>query len=146
MKPTVGRTVLGGFAGTLLITLMMYFVAPMMLGKPMDVAAMLASFMHVSWKMGMIVHFINGTLIFPFIYTYVLYNFLPGSPWLKGTLWGLILWLLSQSVVMPMMGGGFFSSQAGGMMAVMSSLLGHVVYGASLGGVAGGAVDQVSHA
>jgi uncharacterized membrane protein YagU involved in acid resistance len=124
------------------MTLMMYFIAPMMLGEPMDVAAMLASFMGVGWMMGMVVHFINGTVIFPLIYAYVLYSFLPGDPWLKGTLWGVILWVLAQSIVMPMMGGGFFSSLAGGAMAVMGSLLGHILYGASLGGIAGGKVPQ----
>jgi hypothetical protein len=31
---------------------------------------------------------------------------------------------------MPMMGGGFFSSNTGGIMAVVGSLMGHLVYGA----------------
>jgi uncharacterized membrane protein YagU involved in acid resistance len=146
MRPTVRKAALGGLIGTALMTLMMYFIAPMMLGQPMDVAAMLASFMHLDWGMGMLAHFINGTVIFPLIYVFALYNFLPGSPWLKGTLWGLILWLLSQAVVMPMMGAGLFSSQAGGIMAVMGSLFGHIIYGASLGGVAGGVVQQESQA
>jgi hypothetical protein len=30
MKPNLGRAILGGFAGTVAITLMMYFVSPMM--------------------------------------------------------------------------------------------------------------------
>lgn len=62
---------------------------------------------------------------------------MPGAPWLKGTTWGLILWFLSQAMVTPMMGGGFFSANAGGMMAVIASLIGHVIYGAILGRIAG---------
>jgi hypothetical protein len=38
---------------------------------------------------------------------------------------------------MPMMGGGFFSVNAGGMMAVIGSLIGHILYGAILGATTG---------
>ena len=139
MRPNVGKTILGGFVGTVIMTLMMYFVAPMMLGQAMDVAGMLGGMLGGSRIMGMLMHFINGTVIFPLIYTYLLYRALPGAPWLKGTIWGLILWFLSQAVVTPMMGGGFFSANAGGLMAVMASLVGHAIYGGLLGGIAGAA-------
>ena len=42
---------------------------------------------------------------------------LPGSPAVRGTAWGVALWLVAQTVVMPMMGAGLFSSAMGGMMA-----------------------------
>lgn len=137
MRPDVGRAVLGGFAGTILITLMMYFVAPMMTGAPMDIAAMLGSMLGGSWIAGMTLHFINGTVIFPLIYVFALYGVLPGGPTVKGTIWGLVLWLLAQIMVMPMMGGGFFSANAGGLPAVIGSFIGHAVYGATLGAVTG---------
>ncbi len=54
----------------------------------------------------------------------------------------VFVWLLAQVVVMPMMGAGFFSSQSGGMMAVMGSLMSHLVYGATLGGIAGGPAHE----
>jgi len=139
MHVNTARAITGGFVGTVLMTLMMYFVAPMMLGRPMDVAAMLGGMLGGSWAMGMLMHLINGSVIFPLIYGFVLYRVLPGEPWLKGTSWGLILWFLSQAVVTPMMGGGFFSAAAGGLMAVMASLIGHLIYGAVLGAVAGSA-------
>lgn len=135
MKPNVGKAILGGLVGTILITLMMYFVAPMMTGQRMDIAAMLGSMLGNSWVMGMMMHFLNGTIIFPLIFIYALYRFLPGQPWLKGISWGVILWFLAQVMVMPMMGGGFFSSQMGGIMAAIGSLMGHAVYGATLGAI-----------
>jgi uncharacterized membrane protein YagU involved in acid resistance len=128
----------GGFVGTLAMTAMMYFVAPMMLGMKMDIAAMLGSMLGGNWMAGMILHFINGSVIFPAIYTYILYERLPGAPTVRGTTWGVILWLLAQTMVMPMMGGGFFSSQMGGPMAAMGSLIGHFFYGGLLGAIAGG--------
>ncbi len=139
MRPSVRKTILGGFAGTVVMTAMMYFVAPMMLGKPMDIAASLGAMLGGSWAMGMLVHLLNGSVIFPLIFAYALYRVLPGEPWLKGTIWGLGLWLLAQVVVVPMMGGGIFSARAGGLMAVMASLVAHAVYGALLGAIAGSA-------
>ena len=141
MKPNTGKAILGGFVGTVLMTLMMYYAAPMMMGQKMDIAAMLGSMMGNSWMLGMMAHFVNGTLIFPLIYAFVLYPLLPGAPWLKGALWGVILWLLAQVMVMPMMGGGFFSSNMGGMMAATGSLMGHLIYGSALGGIAGRATE-----
>jgi hypothetical protein len=137
MNPNPGKTILGGAMGTVVMTLMMYFVAPMMLGGPMDIAAMLGSVLGGSWMVGMFMHLLDGIVILPLIYAYLLYRILPGDPWMKGTIFALILWLLSQAFVTPMMGGGLFSAKAGGLMAVMASLIGHVSYGALLGAVAG---------
>jgi len=137
MRPNLGKTVLGGFAGTVAMTAMMYVVAPMMLGKPMDIAATLGVMLGGSWMLGMLMHLISGTVVFSLVFAYMLYRHLPGESWLKGTIWGLFLWFLSQALVTPMMGGGMFSARSGGLMAVIASLLGHAAYGAVLGAVAG---------
>jgi uncharacterized membrane protein YagU involved in acid resistance len=141
--PTLARAVLGGLAGTTAMTAMMYLVAPMM-GLNMDIAAMLGSMLGGSWAAGMVMHFVNGAIIFPTIYVYALYARLPGSPTTRGTVWGVALWLLAQIVVMPMMGGGLFSSAMGGIMAAIGSLVGHLLYGSLLGVIAGGPEPQLA--
>ncbi len=143
--PTFARAALGGLVGTLAMTAMMYVVAPMM-GLRMDIAAMLGSMLGGSWIAGLMMHFVNGSLIFPAVYAYALYDRLPGSPAVRGTLWGVVLWLVAQTVVMPMMGAGLFSSGMGGMMAAMGSLVGHVLYGGLLGAIASAPVPRVAHA
>jgi uncharacterized membrane protein YagU involved in acid resistance len=143
--PTFSRAILGGFVGTVAMTAMMYLVAPMM-GIHMDIAAMLGSMMGSNWTAGLMMHFVNGSLIFPAIFVLALYRILPGSPAVRGTIWGAALWLMAQVVVMPMMGAGLFSSQMGGAMAAMGSLVGHLLYGSLLGGIAGSAQPQVAHA
>ena len=45
MKPNLTRSLAGGLAGTLMMTMMTRFVAPMMLGHPMDIAGMLGNMM-----------------------------------------------------------------------------------------------------
>ena len=134
--PTLARGVLGGLVGTAAMTAMMYVVAPMM-GLRMDIAAMLGSMLGGSWAAGMMMHVVNGMVIFPAIYVYALYARLSGSATAKGAIWGVVLWLVQQVAVMPMMGGGLFSSEMGGMMAAAGSLAGHVVYGGLLGIVTG---------
>lgn len=137
-----GRAVTGGFVGTMAMTAMMYGVAPMM-GLHMDIAAMLGSVLGGSWAAGMMMHVVNGALIFPAIYALVLEKRLPGPPVLRGALWGAVLWLVAQTVVMPMMGGGLFSSAMGGAMATMGSLVGHLMYGGVLGAIAGRAEPRL---
>lgn len=136
MQLNLVRTLSGGLAGTLAMTLMMYVAAPMM-GLNMDIAAMLGGMLGIGWAGGMLMHFVNGVVIFPVIYAVVLYPRLPGTAAIKGTAWGVILWLIAQLVVMPMMGGGLFSTAMGGMMAAAGSLVGHAIYGALLGVIAG---------
>lgn len=138
MRPNVRRAIAGGCVGTLAMTMMTYLVAPMM-GVKMDIAGGLAAMLGASWAVGLMMHFINGTVLFPLIYAFVLFRAFKGGGIAKGVEWGLILWLVGQLVVMPMMGAGVFSSKMGGAMAVLGSLAGHVVYGTLLGFIAGGA-------
>jgi len=136
MKPNIWKAIAGGFIGTVLFTLMMRFVAPM-IGVRMDIVGKLGEITHTGMAGGLFVHFLNGTVIFPLIYVYPLYRWLPGAPWQKGLLWGVILWLGVETVMMPMMGAGVFSMEMGGMKSVMAALIGHLVYGAILGAIAG---------
>ena len=140
MKPNLMKSIAGGLAGTVMMTMMMRFVAPMMLGHPMDIAGMLANMMGISWAIGMVAHVMNGVVIFPLAYALVAFRFLPGSPALRGILWGVVLWLVAEMMVMPMAGAGFFSSEIGGAKAVFAALMGHIVYGALLGFISGTAV------
>ena len=143
--PTFARAALGGFVGTLVMSGMMYVVAPLM-GLHTDIAAMLGTMLGGSWTVGMMMHFVNGSVIFPAIYTYVLFAHLPGSPAIRGTIWGIVLWLIAQTVVMPMMGAGLFSTAMGGGMAAMGSLIGHILYGSLLGVIASAPEPHVAHA
>jgi uncharacterized membrane protein YagU involved in acid resistance len=141
MRPNIGRTILGGFVGTLAITLLMYKGAPMMGLPEMDIAAMLGQILG-GWTPGMMMHFANGMVIFPLIYAYLLFSRLPGAPALKGITWGVLLWVMAQLIVMPMMGAGIFGLKMGGIMSAFGSLIGHVVYGALLGWIGGHAQPE----
>ena len=138
MNPNISKAIAGGFVGTVLLTLMMRLVAPMMTGQKMDMAGKLGDMTGMGPIAGMIMHFLVGSVVFALVYAFVFFRFLPGAPWQKGLLSGVIFWLGLEAVMMPMIGGGFFSSQVGGMKIVMAALMAHLVYGAALGAIAGG--------
>jgi uncharacterized membrane protein YagU involved in acid resistance len=118
---------------------MMMYASPMMGMPKMDIAGMISGMMKMPWIIGMMIHLMLGVVLFPFIYAYVLADKLPGHGALKGMIWGLILFILAQTMVMPMAGMGFFSSASPQqMLMVMGSLMGHLVYGAILGAILGG--------
>jgi len=74
MKPNLTKAILGGLAGTVMMTMMMRFVAPLMLGHPMDIAGMLANMMGGVWAIGMAAHLMNGVVIFPLVYAFLVFR------------------------------------------------------------------------
>ncbi len=137
MKSNITKMLLGGLTGTLMMSLMMKFAAPMLVGQPMDIAAMLGNMMGGVYALGLAAHLMLGIIVFPFIYVVLLRQILPGALLVKGLLFGTILWLLAETLIMPMAGAGFFMSEIGGAKAVMAALMGHLVYGGLLGVIAG---------
>ena len=53
-----------------------------------------------------------------------------------GMAWGLLVWILAQTVVAPLLGGGFFSARVGGFLVAVGSLIGLLIYGFVFGVVA----------
>lgn len=130
-KPNLSVVFVGGLLGTPAMTALMYVLAPVF-GVNRHIVSMLGEMLG-GWRMGMLVHVLNGVVIFPLVFVFLLYRFLPGSPMVKGITFAILLWLTSEVLVMPIMGAGFFSAHIGGVGAAVASLLGHVVYGWALG-------------
>lgn len=138
-----GRTCFAGFLGTIVVTCMVTFASPKLIGGPADIAAVLARLLGGSWLAGMAMHFLIGTLVLPAVYLAVIYRRLPGGPMVRGAAWGVALWAVSQTIVIPMTGGGVFSSALGGLPVALDSLIGHLAYGLVLGVFAGAPHERV---
>ena len=132
----------GGLLGTLLQTLMVYGVAPMMAGQSMDMEAMLEHYCALS----MLTHFLSGSVIFPLGYVFLPSQYFPGPPVLKGMLWAALIWCVAEGILAPMLGAGVFSAALGGLPAAVRALLGYLVYGATLGGIVGAAAPEGKYA
>jgi len=132
MKINFGRAIAGGVVGTIVMTVIGMFVAPMMGIPAMNPAEMLAGQMGGSMMMGWAGHFMIGVVL-AVMYGAVASS-LPGAPLMRGALFGVAPWLMAQVAVMPMMGMPLFSGSA---QMAMGSLVGHLMYGAVLGAIYG---------
>jgi uncharacterized membrane protein YagU involved in acid resistance len=126
------RAIVGALIGTIVFTLMMKFLAPMMIGHPMDIAAVLGTFTGLGTSTGMIMHFLLGTIGFAVGFL-IVGPYLPGPIWLRGVTFMTGVWFLAGLIAMPILGVGLFF---GGAREAMAALTGHVVFGAILGAIA----------
>lgn len=139
MSINFGRAVIAGVVATAVMTAVGLWIAPIMGIPPMNPAEMLAMSMGGLLAAGWIAHFMIGTIL-ALVYAAVA-PWLPGPPAARGALYGLAPFLAAQLVVMPMMGMPVFS---GSLEMAMGSLIGHLVYGAVLGGVYGTVPSRAS--
>ena len=132
MRINWSRAALAGLLGTAAMTAVGVWVAPLMGLPPMNPALLLAGKMGGSVALGWLGHLMLGSVLALF-YAAVAPR-LPGPAWMRGALYGLALWLLTQLAVLPMMGRALFSGSAA---TALGSLLGHLVYGVVLGATYG---------
>ena len=126
------RAIIGGLIGTIVFTLMMKFLAPMMIGHPMDIAAVLGTFTGLGTSAGMVMHFLLGAIGYPVVFL-IVGPYLSGPMWLRGVTFMAGVWFLAGLIIMPILGVGLFF---GGPREAMAALIGHVVFGAILGVIA----------
>ena len=92
-----------GIAGTVVMTIIMYGLPPLMGLPPMDIMAALGSVFPLKaspYALGAIVHFGNG-IVLALIYAAFFYSWLPGPNWLKGALFSLLPWLFAITLLEP---------------------------------------------
>ena len=133
MNDATLKAVIGGVAGTLVMTVVGLYAAPLMGLPAMNPADMLAAQMGGSMLGGWIGHLMIGVIL-AVGYALFFASRIPGPPVARGAIFSLLPWLLAQLAVMPMMGMPLFSGDA--RMAI-GSLIGHLVYGAVVGVVVG---------
>jgi len=132
MKTKIKLILKGGLIATAVMTMFM-LVAPLMGMPKMLIGNSLAGFMHIPVFFGWIAHFMIGTTLAAFYVLFFKPLFHSGNA-LKGLLFAIIPFVMAQAVMMPIMGGGFFSIQSSSpIVMVMGSLAGHIVYGIILG-------------
>lgn len=144
------KVVIAGFVATLLMSLVGYFVPPMLGQEKSDSGKMLGELIFkgpdnemMAMIAGWMMHFIMGAVVLAFIYASVLYGVLPGDGMIKGVIWGVVLYMLWGVMIMPMMPSmmngtiGFDTTKffAGDIIGPMSmwSLITHAIYGLALG-------------
>lgn len=134
LKNNIQKALLGGFIGTIVFTIMGQLIAPHIIGFPMNVGKMIAGMIHSPENVGIMIHFVMGTILFPISYLLIGYDRISGPGWLKGLIFLIPIYLVAMLVVVPMAGKGLFFHS---LPAAMIALMGHLVYGAIMGSIIG---------
>jgi len=130
------RAAAAGVIGTVAMTIL-FFLEPLLSLPRMAEGGILSTVMSatvahvpVGFVGGWVVHFTVGIALALF-YAAAVANRLPGAPAVRGALYGALVFLGAQLVVMPLVGAGIFSG--GDPARVLGSLAGHLVYGGVVG-------------
>lgn len=132
-----GRAVVVGLIATFVATIFGYWEVALGLPK-LDFATLLGQDLvspelskEFAYSVGMAQHFIDG-VIFSLLFVRVFEPVLPGPVWLKGLLFGLLVWLGSGLVASPIHNAGFFWRRW--LLPSFFGVLGwHIVWGLILG-------------
>ncbi len=134
------RAAVAGLVGTFVMTVLM-LLAPRVglpriaIGQLLTTALALSSaFLSFGATVGWAIHAAFG-IILALIYAGVFATRLPGTPLVRGALYGGLVFIVAQLVFMPLVGGGVFSR--GDAPMILGSLIGHLVYGGLVGAVYG---------
>lgn len=144
-RKLTSSAITSGFVAWLLMTIWVY--TGRYLGLPkLDIAKFiggaitrtmppLVPWMSADWWYGMVIHFVLGTVIFSMIFLYVVYPLTGKSPLLAGLLWGLVLWLVMETLVLHLMGIGIFAPrlEMHRFWWAAEVLIAHGIYGIVLG-------------
>lgn len=138
----LSRAVAAGLIGTATMTALLLIepsigLPNIAMGQILGGSLGLASALpNVGAALGWALHFLIGVL-FAVLFVATLDRRLPGTPLVRGVLFGGLLFLLAQLAFMPFVGGGIFSR--GDLQLLTGSLLGHIVYGGVMGWIYAGA-------
>ena len=128
----ISTGLLAGLVATVVLAAMMFVQSMMGVMPGLNVAAMIGTIIGSSVAVGWIIHLMVHTIAGGGGFA-LLYNLIPGgSAPVKGIVYGIAAWLFLMFVIMPLAGVGLFGLSLG-MMAPVTVLVLHIIFGAVLG-------------
>lgn len=131
MNTNIQKSLFAGIAGTAVMT-MVTLVAPMMGMPKMNPAEMLAGILGAPLIVGWLMHFMIG-VIFAVSYNYLFTKMLGkiSSPVIKGAVFGIIIFVFAQVMIMAMgaMLGSMPAPEGSKALLMIGSLMGHIIFG-----------------
>jgi hypothetical protein len=140
---------LAGLAATIVIAVLMVIKSAVGLLPAVDTIEMLRQLgaehfgLPASPVAAWIVHSAISVVLWGLVFAGT-YETWPGAPATKGAVFATMIWLLTMSMFMPMVGAGFFGTSIGPAAAVAPLLL-DLVFGIVLGSVFGRLREQPMH-
>jgi len=136
------RAVAAGMVGTAAMTALLLIepsvgLPKIAMGQVVSASLGIASAsLAIGPETGWVIHFLGG-IVLAVVYAAFLVSRFPGSPLVRGLLYGTLIFLVTQLVFIPVAGMGVFSR--GELELIVGSLLGHLIYGGLTGWIYGGA-------
>jgi len=126
------KGMIAGFIATLALSGLLLLKSTMNLVPELNLIRLLVNLGSISTVQAWMDHFIIGVVVWGLLFG--AYDSLASRPahWLKGVIFGVFTWLVMMAAFMPLAKAGFFGSKIG-PMAVVVTLMYHLVYGAVLG-------------
>jgi hypothetical protein len=137
---------LAGLAATIVLSVLMVIKSAVGLLPAVDTIEMLRQLGATHFGLpespvaAWIVHFAIGAVLWGLVFAGT-YETWPGAPATKGAVFAIMIWLLTMSMFMPMVGAGFFGTSIG-FGAALAPLVLLLVFGVVLGGVFGRLHDK----
>jgi hypothetical protein len=131
MSKKIQQALMGGIAGTAVMTLVM-FIAPMMGMPEMNPPAMLSMMTGFPIIVGWMMHFMIG-IIFAFAYAFLFFDLVKkiSSNMLRGTIFGFAVFMFAQvaMAIMGLMMGGMPEMEGNMVLMMIGSIIGHIIFG-----------------
>jgi len=128
------KGMVAGFVATVVLSALMLMKAMMGVMPELNPIKMIADMLGAPPAVGWVMHFLIGTVLWGTLFAWLDPTIPREGHWLKGILFAVGAWLVMMIVLMPMAGAGFFATHLGIMALVMTLIL-HVIYGLVLGAV-----------
>jgi hypothetical protein len=128
-----------GFAATLAISAVMLLNDRMSLTPQVDLIRDLRHVIQIlmglrtPFLLAWLIHLILGSYVFGGVFA-IVFDYLSGSPAMRGVYFGLAIWVLLMLTAFPLLGHGFFGFGRGlGPTPAATTLLLHLMYGLAVG-------------
>jgi len=140
--------ILAGFIATVAVTMMMMIKTASKQFPELHVVRTLSDVIGTpdNLMIGFGVHLLIGTLVWGIAFALLESRLPTWSYMVKGTMFGILAWLLMMLIFMPLAGAGLFAVHRGTMMVPLVTLLYHLVFGLVLGSAYGWYAPSVKRA
>ena len=119
---------MAGLAGTVVMTVFSYFSNYLHLPST-DYHGMIASHFSMGSAFAWVIYFGLGVMLAYFYGTFFRKR-LPAHSWMRGIVYAVLIWGVTEIILMPILGMGFFS---GSITAAFAAFIGMALYGGTVG-------------
>ena len=125
----VWRVLAAGLVAEIVWEIWARVVTPVIIGGPLEPAGLILSLFRLDpslYWLGEAIHLVTGFVFYPLGYVLVFRRVLPGNVYVKGAIYGVLLWVFALGICAPLAGLPIF---LGFIPLSIMSLIGHTLFG-----------------